>query len=177
MVHPEQQRESEKEISPAEMLKHLRSEEYFADQKKIQLALVVNEKALRSATQVFRNRRNVGEVLITDIGRMTDEGMNTFPEYDKNESGYALAVQDPRKTVKQIRSEWEAYSRDHRDDVGALFETMSIFCKKYGLDFNPYFRDDVDAQTLWHELKKTYGARMFELQNNMLPGENNVHDV
>lgn len=171
------------ELSTEEQLKRLRSEEYFAEQRNIQTLLLKNEKTLGNASKIFYNRRILGEKLIGAVRQMMANGMDTFPEYKKNDTQdtgspvHALAVEDAREIVRQIDSEWKEYDERDRDDVGRLFGVMDTFAATYQLDFNPHFRERVDADILWEDLQKAYEVRLFELQNDIKGKEHNFRDI
>ena len=91
--------------------------------------------------------------------------MNTFPEYEGGKIPHPAAIEDPREIIRQIDAEWEDYNRHYREDASQVLEKITHFCKKWELDFNPYFREDISAKTLWKELQKAYHARLFEMQS------------
>lgn len=171
------------ELSNEEQIKRLRSAEYFAEQKNIQLLLLKNERALGKASEILSDRRIFEEKVVKAVRQMMTNNINTFPDdkksdiQDRGSGPHALATEDPRKIVMKMDSEWKEYNERYRDDVGHLFGVMDAFAKKYELDFNPYFRDRVDADTLWKDLQKAYEARLFELENDINSKEHDFRDM
>lgn len=171
------------ELSNEEQIKGLRSAEYFAEQKNIQLLLLKNERALGKASEILSDRRIFQEKIVKAVRQMMTDNINTLSDYKKNdtqESGsgpHALATEDPRKIVTEMDLQWKEYNERYRDDVGDLFSVMDTFAKKYELDFNPHFRDRVDADILWKDLQKAYEARLFELENGVNGKEYDFRDI
>lgn len=161
---------------PTEEVTRLISEEYFKNQKELQLLLLKDEKALDEGSAVLKNRSVLNEKSTIATRRMMEAGMDTFPKYEGGNIPHPAAIEDPREIVGQIDTEWDGYNRHYREDVNHVLEKISNFCKKWELDFTPYFREDISAKTLWKELQKAYHARMFEMQSGY-EGDADLNDI
>ena len=150
-------------LSPIKEVTRLRSEEYLKDQKELQLLLIKDEKALNQGSAILKNRNVLNEKSADAVRRMMKNKMDTFPENE--DVSHAAAIKDPREIIKQLDVEWEDYNRHYREDAAQALEKISNFCKKWELDFNPYFCEDISAKKLWRELQKAYHARLFEMQS------------
>lgn len=162
-------------LSSSEQIRRLTSEEYFKGQKEIQILLLKNEKALGRASEILKNQRTLDGKIVSTVKQMTEESMDAFP---KHQGGlrHPAAIEDPREIVKKRDEEWEEYNDHCREEVNQTMEQIGNFCKKWELDFNPYFQENISSRALWKELQKAYHAKMFEVHSGY-EGEPDLHDI
>ncbi len=150
----------------SEKLKKLRSEEFFNDQKEVQLELIRSQDSLLEAHTIFSRRNQELEKIKKAISDMTGAKMDTLPRYDKNTIRHPLAISDPREIIEPLDHDMKEYEDKHRENVARAIKAVSDFSAKWELDYNPYFTREIipDANELWHGLQRAYYARCYELQ-------------